>query len=184
MEFSLKYTATVAVYKIMRKLILSLTALASLTMASATAFADLGDTYSQSCAKYGGKGSVDKAHHCIVWHQHHQYVVETFVKNECVVMRLVPEKGFGYTVDLVENMLPFECGSQQAWVSNGGAEGDYVAQWATRDGLVLAAYYQNGYAQFAYAWFLKSKGFLEAPTDYGSAPVEDTPGDGEQKTNA
>jgi hypothetical protein len=34
MEFSLKYIAAVAVYKSMRKFILSLTALASLTMAS------------------------------------------------------------------------------------------------------------------------------------------------------
>src|SRR5262245_61220195 len=146
----------------MKHLFLSLTAFASLTMASTSAFADLHDTYAQSCTKYGGRGKIDKVNHCIYWHQDHEEIVEWFVKNECVSMKLIPDKGCHYSIAQVEALLPYESGSTQSWQSI-GSEGNRIAQWGTSDGLILAALYDYGHIQFSYAWYLNSKGLLAPP---------------------
>jgi hypothetical protein len=145
-------------------------------LAAGSAFADLGDTYAQSCAKYGGKGYVDKRTSSILWHEGNHIVAESFYHNECVRMTLIPDRDYGkvYSISDVERILPFECGRSQLWQPfDGGSQ--YVASWSTTDGLLTATLYQNGSVQFAYALWLKGKGLLTDPPDYGSAPLEDAP---------
>ncbi len=137
--------------------------------------ADLGDTYSASCAKFGGQGHVDKQKRRIWWHIHHHFVIEAFVKNECVAMRLVPDKDYSYTVEDVERLLPLQCGRSQIWQPNGGGDSNYTACWATNDGLILAALYPDGDMQFAYTWWIKGKGKLDDAPNYGDAPIDDDP---------
>lgn len=145
------------------------------------AFADLGDTYAQSCRKYGGRGEVDRKHHAILWHCSRHWVEQCFVKNHCVEMRLIPDRDSGYVYgpDDMINVLPSE--SSLPWVRISGPNGGYVGCWRTTDDSVLAAVYTDGTAQVAYKWFAARKGRVEnVPSDdYGKAPVEDdgAPGD-------
>jgi hypothetical protein len=159
----------------MKKLILSLMAMASLTMAAIPAVANLGDTYEQSCLRYGGEGKIySKSNKVIRWHYGRKTIFETFVKNECVAMKYVADKGYQYTIDRIrENILPHQKGYNQEWTGNGGG-GEWVANWATTDGLILAGLNVDGSFEVAYAQYLKAKGLLLPPINYGSAPVEDT----------
>jgi len=148
--------------------------------ASSAAFADLGDTYAQSCAKWGGRGTIDKAHHRILWRARHATIVEIFVKNECVSMRLVPEEGFSYKLNDIQRILPYNCGAQQIWMPFPvlSETPNIVANWATTDDAILAALYNNGCIQLSYKWYLKDKGLLveddkDQQTNDSAAPVED-----------
>jgi hypothetical protein len=150
-------------------------------LAASSAFADLGDTYAQSCAKWSGKGTLDKQNHQIIWHFDHATIVERFVKNECVFMQLFPDKGLVYTVNGVQRILPYNCGPSQVWGPfTSGVEssvapeaGGIAANWQTTDGLILAALYNDGAVQIAYKWFIEGKGLLTKPAE--TAPVEDAP---------
>jgi hypothetical protein len=165
----------------MKNILLTLTAVASLTMAAGSAFADLHDTYAQSCAKYGGKGTIDKKSNSIVWHVSQHLVAESFYHNECVRMTLISDSA-PYEIADVERIMPFECGNGQSWFQFDGGRSQYIASWSTTDGLLVATLYSNGSVQFAYTQWLKAKDLLSPAVDYGTAPIEDTPARLEQKT--
>jgi hypothetical protein len=176
MRFSLKYTATDAVYMSMRKFILSLTALASLTMASVPAFAHLGDTYAQSCTRFGGKGTVDKQSKRIVWYlaDSHMYIGEYFVKNRCAALLVAAEPGYPLSVDGVEKTIL----SNGLWKPNpAGVLDTNIAEWVSKDGTCMAILTNDGRLSVAYRWYMERKGLLKDAPDYGPAPVEDTLGD-------
>ena len=139
--------------------------------------ADLGDTYAQSCQKFGGPGRVNKTEHYIWWHIGKATYVERFVKNECVFLRLIPDGKLAYTVEDVERILPWEAGGKQAWIPLAAdpADTEHLASWATDDGLVLAGLFTNGTCQFTYRWFIEAKGHLESALPPAAAPVEDDP---------
>lgn len=157
-----------------KSLVSILTALASLTIAMTPAFADLGDTYAQSCAKYGGRGTVYRVNHQIVWHVSKHSIAETFIKNECVAMMLVPDRGLLYSTDDFARIAPDEAGRGQTWVGSPDAPLEMnVAEWNTTDNLVLAVLGKDGRIQFSYTWWSRGKGLLKESPGYGTAPVED-----------
>jgi hypothetical protein len=149
---------------------------ALLVSAITQAHADLHDTYAQSCAKYGGSGNVDKKNKQIYWHYAKSTVVEVFVKDECVSMRIIPDKDWFYAIEQIEAALPAECGTDQRWIPLQIEASDplIVAQWATTDGQILAALYKKtGVVQFSYRWWLEKKGLLDGSAPAQTAPVED-----------
>ena len=153
--------------------------MAALALTATIAHADLGDTYAQSCAKYGSSGKVDKQRHFIYWHYGKSTVVEYFVNNECVCMRLLPDKDWSYPIDQIEASLLSQCGSSQSWYPAQIEANDSLgikAQWATTDSLIIATLYKTGVIQFAYQAWLEKKGLLEGTAPAQTAPVEDEPG--------
>jgi|SRR5215471_1732726 len=146
-------------------------------LAASSTWADLGDTYAQSCTKFGGKGIAVKRLHEVAWHLNNAVVLEAFVKNECVFMRLVPDKGVSYTTQDVQRLLVYNSGSKQIWTPFPVDTSlvDIAANWSTTDGLVIATLYTNGCVQFAYKWYAEAKGLLAKPAPEESAPVEDSP---------
>jgi hypothetical protein len=176
-ENLLKYTSLVVVYVSMNKIILGLMAVVSLTM---TANANLHDTYSESCQRYGGKAKVTTDGKRVKWIFADYTVIESFVNNECVAMLLVPAKGKAYNADNFEALKSSNCGTTQTWVRDTGEpDPGNLIEWSTTDNLIGATLRKDGMLQFAYMWFLQNKGLLTSLPDYGSAPVED----GATKTN-
>jgi len=154
----------------LRKLILLITLLAP-----SMGVADLGDTYAQSCQEFGGRGFVNKATRTIGWHpRNRSYTVwEGFVKNHCVVMRLIPDKGIIYTIQDAQRILSYNCGRDQLWVAiPSDGDPDFLASWQTSDNELLGSLYSDGVIQIAYTWFIKSQGLLE---DIDKAPIEQEP---------
>lgn len=140
------------------------------------AHADLGDTYAQDCAAYGGRGTVDKKNHIISWHYSKHYIVESFVKNKCVAMTLIPDKGLSYTIADAQRVISYNVGTNQLWQPyNAGP--NFIQGWATTDGLIYGGLMTSGSVRVCYAWWLKGKGLATAPetSNYGDAPVEDVP---------
>jgi hypothetical protein len=144
-------------------------------VAGVTAHADLGDTYAQSCAKYGSSGRVNKTTKSASWRNHNgtATIVETFVKNECVRITLFPNKGRAYSIADVEQMLPYEAGNQRVWVPLQRDNPKFVASWETSDSLLVASLYPDGACQFAYKWWLERKGLIESGATFATAPIED-----------
>jgi hypothetical protein len=158
-----------------RKSLLILTAALGLTMSAFSAKANLGDTYAQSCLRYGGSGTPDQ-YRGVVWTVSKHIVVQSFVKNECVRITYAPLGGSGlaYSVQDVENnILPPNHGYNQSWERFDGGDA-FVACWRTTDHLLNAALYYNGSVQIAYQWWLDAKGLVVAPKHINS-PVEDNP---------
>jgi hypothetical protein len=148
-----------------KSLLAILTAALGLTMSAFSAKANLGDTYAQSCLRYGGPGTPDQ-YHGVVWTMSKHIVVESFAKNECVRITYAPLDGSGlaYTVeDVKTKILPREHGYTQTWERFDGGDA-FVACWHTTDGLLNAALYYNGSMQIAYQWWLDAKGLIVAPT--------------------
>jgi hypothetical protein len=151
----------------MKKLVFTISAL---LISAIISRAELGATYAQDCKRYG-KATVDKVRKCVYWHVSKRLIVERFVKNECVMVRLIPDKGLAYSLNDVQRMLPYECGSEQVWqLFDGGSS--FLGSWQTTDGLILASLYPTGDVQFAYRWWIEGKGLLTDQSN-SAAPVED-----------
>jgi hypothetical protein len=158
----------------MKKLLLILTALTSLTIANVPAFANLGDTYAQSCSRFGGKGTVDKKNHRMIWYlpNTHSFVYESFVNNACVALLIVPDEGYHFSVSFMEELLSMQSAATQTWTRSDALDVN-IAEWKTTDGLLMASLSRQGNAQFAYTWWMERKGLIQPAPDYGLAPVED-----------
>ncbi len=84
-------------------------------VASVTAHASLHDTYEQSCSRYGSKGYI--YNDLIMWDWGNQIVVESFIDNECVMVRYCPSKGFDHTYATCWGGVQANCGGSQTWTS-------------------------------------------------------------------
>ena len=160
----------------MGKFILPLTALASLTMASATAFADIDDTYAESCTRYGGEGTLDKAHHLMVWivkdgNNNDVKITESFKNKRCVGINMVSSTGSFVREDAIK-WICSQLLEGQTWIRMSHPSDSIIAEWYSNDGRLLAAIQRNGMLQVTTAEFLKSIGKLRDKPEYAPAPSE------------
>jgi hypothetical protein len=151
---------------------------ALLVSAVTHAHANVGDTYEESCNRFGSKGVPDKKQHCIYWVRNHHTIFERFVRNECVYISYVPEPGYSYTVsDVWNEMLPYNRGRTQSW-SQYFNDNNSLAAWTTNDDVIYCHLYSTGQVRIAYKWWLVDKGLLYYGTPNAQAPVEDGPSAG------
>ena len=148
------------------------------------AHANLGDTYDQSCTRYGGKGTVDEQSHKMVWYSSssHTFIVEAFVNNRCVQIVRIPEDGYPKSDESVGKTIKAFNSNPKWHASPYGVADSNIAEWANVDNTVIACLTKKGVIQTAYVWWLRSKNLLDIP-DYGPAPVEDISTDNAQKRN-
>src|ERR1700751_1717971 len=111
--------------------VFALLALAAVIYSKA-ARAELGDTYSESCNRFGGKGHPDQKRHLISWHESKHFIYEAFVKDRGAIIVLVPDKGLSYTIADAQRILPYNAGSNQLWQPyNAGP--NWAVGWSTTD---------------------------------------------------
>jgi hypothetical protein len=146
----------------MKTLILSLTALASLTMASTSAFADLGDTYAQTCAKYGKPLDINKKQGTVVWRLSEASVLsEAFdgKPKQCALVRFVPIPPARYSSDQINILLNAVKLPKQTWHYSTPADIN-VSEWVTDDGMLYAILDKNGCLQVAFSYYMKQQGLF------------------------
>jgi hypothetical protein len=145
------------------KLLKTMMAVAAFALASGTVQAFLDKSYAQSCEINGGPGRLFEGSKSIYWHVGGDHtVIEAFVEDRCVAVRMIPDKGRAYDVEIVTKMLPYVCLTTHSWIQLPDSP-DTVANWATTDGLILGALYPSGICQFAYKSWLEENGLLGTP---------------------
>jgi hypothetical protein len=118
----------------MEKIILALTAALSLAI---SAHANLGDTYAQSCERFGGKGTISGKQMVWAFSEKHYLIYEMFSGKICVGTMLVPEKGFEIPPALAANFMKAQA-PQSEW--HEGTAGDMnICEWYTNDGLYVTS---------------------------------------------
>ena len=140
------------------------------------AFADLGDTYSASCKKYGGKGTpfTDS----VVWKTRNGIVMEWFHNNQCVCVVYSPFLGTNYPEGEVWRSLQANSKPGAKWIRNPNDK-DGNCEYQTEDGTIYGKWSYNGKyfsVRVAYASFLHRHGLLtsDMPTDDTLPPVEES----------
>jgi hypothetical protein len=135
------------------------------------AHASLHDTYEQSCARYGSKGFIYDD--LIMWEWGNQLVVESFIDNECAMIRYCPNKGFDHNYTTCWDNLQANVGSNQSWQPYEDQSGLNRQSWSTTDGLIYAFWSLDGRLQIAYSWWLRKHDLFKIPSAAAHAPVED-----------
>lgn len=158
----------------MKKLVL----LATLTLAALSARADLGDTYAQSCRRYGGKGSVYQ--NGISWvpnDGNNVNVMEWFYHNQCVCIVYTPASGQSIAESEVWRALQMNSRVGDTWHSYSA---DNSIEYANKDASLYGKLAQeNGYTclRICYASYLKRHQLLhDGPSESSRPPVEDSDG--------
>jgi hypothetical protein len=82
-----------------------------------SAHAELGDTYATSCQRYGGPGYVDRENRMIIWmtRQHIYFVIEQFLKNQCVCVFYVRKDRQPFTEPETQHLLVVNARQTQYW---------------------------------------------------------------------
>jgi len=148
-------------------------------MIPAVVLADLGDTYKESCRRYGSRGHVYKD--SMVWSFDKINIQEIFYHNQCVMVYYMPAKGRYLYESAIWDLLKENSRSGDHWTHwNTDSDGnpEYVNADSTIYGKLIPCpgYYPS--LRICYASWLKRKGLNHAPNesdgdDNERAPVED-----------
>lgn len=149
--------------------ILGLLALAAIIYPK-PAHANIGDTYEQSCARYGSRGYVNDD--SIVWKYRYSTVTEVFINNECVCMLLAPDQGYSYNDTSVWYNLAENCGANQTWQEFADAQHAFKS-YLTNDSLIYGQWNYSGSLRISYASWLSRHDLFDTKPPAAHAPVED-----------
>jgi hypothetical protein len=145
-------------------------------LAASSAFADLGDTYPQACAKNGGQGFPDHQNKQMVWQYSNHIFGEIFTNNRSVCVILTPAPGRFYTPADAQRIFAMQSAPNQVWQAVPNGDPRLAGCWQTTDSQILGTLYRHGHLQIAYSWWIKGKRLLDTtPPNYGTPPVEDVP---------
>jgi len=153
----------------------------------ASAHADLGDTYAQSCQRYGGVGTsgkhvndlsrVERAKYgerVTTWKTNNAYVAEVFKKDQVVSITYLPLSGSGYsfTDEEIWHLLKTNALPKHEWH-------EYRVSWATRafvtdDDKLYGILTKQGCFVINYkSWMVANNLFVgEAPDRYELPPSQ------------
>lgn len=171
----------------------TLMAAATLALAAGNARADLGDTYAESCRRFGAEGAVNKEAHSMIWKVNalgdkgsYWIISEWFVKNQCVALICTGSDPKGVYESalwqiLNRNALPTQIWTEYSHGDNG--QRDFVTTDQKLFGMACTTDAGCPFIRVAYAsWMKVHKLFNAPPSDSepgnasgsGRAPIEDS----------
>lgn len=167
----------------MKKTILFLLAGWALSgLGTINAVANIGDTYSQSCARFHGKGYIDKERHLMAWSvpdankdqgASNWLLEEQFLNNRCVMLFIISKSPKGIEEGGLWQFLSQNSSPSQRWVEYPSTSQE--RSFATSDDKLYGLYFvnQDGMTiiRIALKSWLYAHNLLNNPSE--KAPVED-----------